>query len=169
MPASCASVTSLSARRIAALTRCQAWPTRQFDSMPQLLCWPLHSVIANGPFERIEDLRRGDLRGRLRQLIAAVAAAGRSHQAAALQRLQHLADRRQRNAGALGHLGGGQLPIRLRRQMGQDDCAVVGQFADASMVSKMLGSGHEYGTSLVPMQTRTAILNCPVRVRMRGA
>ena len=37
-PASCASVMSVSARRIAPFTRCQTCPTRQFDSMPQLLC-----------------------------------------------------------------------------------------------------------------------------------
>ena len=39
-------------------------------------------------FQCVENLRRSDLGRRLRQLIAAMTAAGRHHQAAALQRFQ---------------------------------------------------------------------------------
>ena len=98
VPASCASEMSVSARRIAPFTRCQAWPTRQFDSMPQLLCWPLHSVIANGPSSASRMRAARDLAGRAGQLIAAVAAARGDHQAAALQLLQQLAHGRQADA-----------------------------------------------------------------------
>src|SRR5690606_14488182 len=48
-PESSASEMSVSARRIAALTRCHACPTLQLASSPHALCSLLHSVIANGP------------------------------------------------------------------------------------------------------------------------
>ena len=44
-------------------------------------------------FERVEDLRRGDLGGRARQQVAAVQPARGKHQALAVQLLEQLGDR----------------------------------------------------------------------------
>jgi catalase-peroxidase len=68
---------------------------------------------------------------RTRELVTAVTAARRGHQAAALKLLQELAHGRQADARALGHFGGGPQPVRLRSEAGQDHRAVIGQFADA--------------------------------------
>src|SRR5690606_35980911 len=83
------------------------------------------------PLERIEDLCRGDPLGGACKLIPAMAAAGGGHETAALQLFQQLADRRQADAGAFGHLGSGPQPVGLACEAREDHGPVVGQFADA--------------------------------------
>src|SRR5688500_17944004 len=68
------------------------------------------------PLQRVEDARRADLAGRTRELIAAVTAASRDHQTAALKLLEQLAHGGQANARALGHFGCSPQPVRLGRE-----------------------------------------------------
>ena len=100
---------------MAAFTRCQALPTRHRRSMPHWLEAPLHSVMAIGPSNDVENLRRGDLCGVSREPIAALRTARGDDQAGALQALQDLAHRRAAEARALSELRGGTMPSRLLR------------------------------------------------------
>src|SRR5512138_2679590 len=99
--------------------------------------------------ECIEDVRGRNPGSGTRELIAAVAAAGRRDEATSLQFLQQLARRRQADAGALRNFRGGPQPIGLARETRQNHGPVVGQFAD----SKHGASSRERnGTILVLMQ-----------------
>ena len=94
--------------------------------------------------DRIDDGGRADLLRRAGELVAAVRAAHRGHEARAVEVLQQLADRRQAEARALGHLGRRVAAARRRGEAGQDDRAVIGEFADAKH-----GGHSRIGTILV--------------------
>ena len=142
-------LTSTSARRIARLMRCQPCPTRQVVSMSQLPAPPAHSVSASGPSTASMISAALIERGRAGELVAAVRAADRGHEARVLEFLQELADGRQADPRALGDVGGArEAAVREARE---DHRRVIGQSADAQHGTR--SGGPELNSTILVLLT----------------
>src|SRR5690606_296833 len=82
-------------------------------------------------FECVDDVGHADLCRRAAEHIAAVRAALACHEGMAAERLEHLADGGQPQAERVGKPRGAVHTVGHARHVGEDEGAVVGEFADA--------------------------------------
>ena len=127
--ASASRLTSASARRMDRLMRCQPWPTRQVDLDVAVARAACAFRERDRPLDRVDDVGGADRGRRAGQLVAAVGAAHRAHEARALEFLEQLAHGRDADVRALGDFG--RAREGAAREAGEDHGRVVRQAADA--------------------------------------
>lgn len=84
-----------------------------------------------GTFQRIDNIGSAYMLGAARQPVATIRTTRRRHESCTCQGLEQFADGGQANARRLGNVGGTANGSLVRRQVGEQDRSIVGQFADS--------------------------------------
>src|SRR5262245_25303388 len=121
-------------------------PADVFDAAVAVLAAALGD--RDRPFQGIEYRGRTDSRRRPGQVVAPVSSACRGDEPGALQSLQELADRGGCQARPLGDRGSGMQPLRVRREVGENDGRIVRQLADPQH-DRLLQTNWDYFSPLM--------------------